>query len=430
MISQVMSVGRHMAVALLASIAVGYSAGELFGASDPGAGSANDPVEGVTYHREVSRILQSNCVTCHRSGGIGPFALDSYERVYQYRNMVLRAVEAGRMPPWFASPEYGHFANDRSLDPIDRQMILAWIAAGAPEGDPADAPAPLQLAEGWHIGEPDLVLQLPEAFVVPAEGEVPYQYMVVRMDFPEDRWVEAVEIRPTAMPVTHHILSTLRVPHPTNPDSMVTQGNGGVDGYFALMVPGSTGLRFGEGRAKRIPAGSNLLFQLHYTAMGESMADQSKIGFIFADGPPDEVVETVSAYNVRFRIPPGAKDYEVVGEYDFEEPGRVLSFMPHTHVRGTAFRYELIRPDGSSEIVLDLPDYDFNWQLDYVLAEPLHVEAGSVMRATAWYDNSADNPSNPDPTVEVRFGEQTWEEMMIGYFDWIPASGVRTASAQ
>jgi mono/diheme cytochrome c family protein len=381
----------------------------------------------VTYFGEVSRVLQANCVTCHRQGGIAPFGLESYEEAFRNRTLIADAVTAGRMPPWFASPDYGVWANDRSLSPESRALLLSWIAAGAPAGDPADAPPPLKIAEGWHIGDPDLVLQMEEPFEIPAEGVIPYGNVVVTANFPEDRWVRAVEIRPTAPAVTHHILSVLQ---PSGQELLAAHAGhvvNGIQSYFALMVPGSTGIDFGEGRAKRLPAGMDLVFQLHYTANGVATADQAKIGFIFADEPPREQIETASAFNVLFTIPPGARDYEVSGDHRFRQDGKVLSFMPHTHVRGVAFRYELVRVDGSSEIVLDLPDYDFDWQLDYILAEPIEVKAGDVMRATAWFDNSADNPANPDPEAAVRFGEQTWEEMMIGYFDWIPAN--RTATA-
>jgi hypothetical protein len=390
--------------------------------SSPGdVGAAMDPGD-ATYYKEISRLLQSNCVTCHRAGGIAPFALDTYEQVYRFRAAIANAVQERRMPPWFASPEYGRFANDRSLDTESRDLLLGWIAAGAPAGDPADAPPPLALVEGWNIGEPDLVLQMARPVDIPATGKIPYINVTIPTGLTEDRWVRAMEIRPTAQEVTHHILATVRGPaDPTNPDGPhVQHGSGGVQGYYALMVPGSTGLDFGPGRAKLLPANSEFVFQLHYTANGTATQDQAKIALVFADEPPAERVETASAFNVFFAVPPGAKNYEVVANYTFREKGKLLSFTPHTHVRGTAFRYELVHQDGSKEIVLDLPNYDFNWQLDYILAEPIEVEAGTILRATAWYDNSADNPHNPDPTATVRFGEQTWDEMMIGYFDWIP----------
>jgi mono/diheme cytochrome c family protein len=415
---------RGIAGPVLGALLAVTAAGQLHAS---GSGSS-DPDEEITYYKQVSRIIQENCVSCHRAGGIAPFALETYDQVTRAQRVIEHVVRERRMPPWFASPEHGRFANDRSLPAESRDALLKWIESGAPAGDPADAPPPLKFVDDWNIGHPDLVLELPDAVAIPAAGEIPYQYMSVPSGFTEDRWIAAVEVRPTAPSVAHHVLTTLRVPHPNDPNNLVAHGSGafgGVDGYFALMVPGSAGLVYGEGRAKRVPAGAHIQFQLHYTADGHETHDRSQIGLVFAEGPPREEVVTASAFNTRFVIPPGAKDYEVSGDFRFFEDGQVLSFMPHTHVRGVRFRYELIRADGSREIVLDLPNYDFNWQLDYILAEPLQVRAGDALRATGWFDNSADNPANPDPTARVRFGEQTWEEMMIGYFDWIPASRVR-----
>lgn len=377
-------------------------------------------VRPLTYHNRISRIVQRNCLLCHREGGVAPFSLASYERVYNYRAMIRFMTETRRMPPWFAHE--GEWANDRSLSDRDLRDLLAWIDAGAPEGDPEDAPLPRRFADGWQIGEPDAVVRLPEPFTIPADGVVDYQYMYVKTDFGEDKWVRGVEIRPTARQVTHHVLVFVEPPgaksaREADPGEPVWQG--GIDGYFAATAPGFPGVVYPEGMAKRLPAGAWLKFQLHYTPNGVEAVDRTEIGFIFDDGPPEHEVETASAFNTRFVIPPGAKDYRVDAEYTFREPGRLLTLFPHTHVRGKAFRYTLELPDGTEEVLLDLPRYDFNWQLSYHFAKPREVPAGATLHATAWYDNSADNPANPDPTVEVRFGEQTFDEMMIGYFDWV-----------
>jgi len=367
----------------------------------------------LTYHNRVSRILQENCVACHREGGIAPFSLDSYETAHAYRHMIEFVVREGIMPPWYANPDYGRWANDRSVREEDRRALFEWIESGAPKGDPAEGAAPRTWAHGWNIGEPDAVFELPQPFTIPAEGVVPYQYIAVETDFEEDRWIRKIEIRPTAPEVTHHVIVFLQEP------GQRPVRDGGVQGFFAATAPGAVGIDFGEGRGKRLPAGSSLVFQLHYTPNGREVQDQSRIGFVFHDEEPEIEVETRSAFNVRFRIPPHAENYPVTGDHRFPADGEILAFFPHTHVRGVAFRYELVRQDGSEEILLDVPRYNFDWQLTYDSAEPIPVRAGDILRATAWYDNSENNPHNPDPTAEVRFGEQTWDEMMLGYFDWI-----------
>ncbi len=381
------------------------------------------PTPAITYHNRVSRILQENCVACHREGGIAPFSLESYENARAYRHMLEFVVREGIMPPWYANPDYGRWANDRSLREEDRRALFQWIEEGAEEGDPADGVAPRSWAHGWNIGEPDAIFELPRPVTIPAEGVVPYQYLAVPTDYEEDRWIRKIEIRPTAPEVTHHVIVFLEEP------GQRAVRDGGVQGFFAATAPGAVGIDFGEGRGKRLPAGATLVFQLHYTPNGREVEDRSQIGFIYHDEEPELEVETRSAFNVRFRIPPHAENYPVVGEHRFRDDGAILAFFPHTHVRGVAFRYELVRPDGSEEIVLDVPKYNFDWQLTYDAAEPIPVRAGDILRATAWYDNSANNPFNPDPNAEVRFGEQTWDEMMLGYFDWIRTPAPATTAS-
>jgi len=379
------------------------------------------PAEGLTYHNRISRILETNCVMCHREGGIAPFALDNYKAVNGYRNMIQYVVTERIMPPWTASPATGHWANDRSLAAADMRALLSWVANGAPEGDPELTVRHRYYTKGWTIGEPDAVVELAEPQTIPAEGVVPYKYVYVKTDFGEDRWIKQMEVKPTAPQNTHHIIIMLESPPGVEGQKAKRQwgGGGGADGFFAATVPGAVGVDFGEGRAKKLPAGAWLKFQLHYVTNGRATTDQSKLGFVFADEPPAEEVQTESAFNLRFRIPPGDPNKMVVAKYKFQTSGKLTRLFPHAHVRCKAFRYELIHPDGSSEILLDIPRYDFNWQINYDFAEPVNVEQGSVLKVSAWYDNSADNPYNPDPTAEVRHGEQTWEEMMIGYFDWV-----------
>ena len=369
-----------------------------------------------TYHNRISRIVQQNCVDCHRAGETAPFTLTSYADVKANLAMVKRVVTRGIMPPWFPDPKTGHWANDRSLSERDRSDLLAWIAAGAPEGDAADAPAERQFVQGWKIGKPDAVFETPRTFNIPATGAMDYQRVAVQTHLPEDKWVTAIEIRPSSPQVVHHVL--VFVVYPPNHPRLGEQPRykDGLDGYFAGLVPGQGHMVFPKGLAKFLPAEAMLIFQIHYTPNGTATTDRPKIGLVFSDKAPEHEVTTRGVFNTRFRIPPGDPNYQVAASHVFRNPVRLLSFNPHSHVRGKAYRYELEYPDGRKEMVLDLPRYDFNWQMEYILRDPIDVPAGTRLRVTAWYDNSDKNPANPDPTQTVHFGDQTWDEMMIGYF--------------
>ena len=370
----------------------------------------------VTYHNRVSRIVQRNCIECHRAGENGPFPLTSYGEVKDNLPTIRRVVQRGVMPPWFADPKVGHWANDRTLSPADRDDLLEWIAAGAPEGDPQDAPVGRKFASGWKIGEPDAVFEAPRAFSIPATGAMDYQRVVVQTDLPQDKWVTAIEIRPSSPAVVHHVLVFLVFPsdHPRAGEQ--PRYRNGLDGYFAGLVPGQGHVVYPRGVAKFLPRDAMLMFQIHYTPNGAATEDRPKIGIKFSDGPPEHEILTRGVFNTKFHIPPGESNHEVTATHRFAFPVRLLSFNPHSHVRGKAYRYEVIYPDGKAETVLDVPRYDFNWQLEYYLREPLDLPAGARLKVTAWYDNSEKNPANPDPAATVRFGDQTWDEMMIGYF--------------
>jgi mono/diheme cytochrome c family protein/peroxiredoxin len=375
------------------------------------AGAPGVPARDVTYHSRVSRILQDNCATCHRTGGVAPFSLESYTNASGYRGMIRFMVEEGRMPPWFANPAHGEWKNDRTLSDRNKRDLLAWIDAGAPEGDPSTAVRPVAWVDGWQLEEePDAVIQIPEPFRVPAEGVVDYQYVYVKTDFPEDRWITKIEARPTQPQVTHHIIAYLDEPD-DDPDQGV---------WLGATAPGVPPNEFPQGTGKLLPKGAWIKFELHYTPNGTAVDDQSMIGVVFADAKPEREIVLAAAGNTDFEIPAGAPNHEVVAEMEFSRGGIITAFLPHLHLRGKAFRYELVRPDGTEEILLDIPRYDFNWQLTYEPKEPIRVEPGDILRGRAWYDNSADNPANPDPTLPVRYGEQSFEEMMFGFFDWIP----------
>lgn len=363
-----------------------------------------------TFHGEVSRIVQSNCVMCHRDGGIAPFSLERYEMASAMAPVIEVMVSEGRMPPWFANPEHGTWANDRSLSDAERETLLAWVGAGAPEGDPEDAPPPADFVEGWMLGEaPDTVIAIPEIQEIPAEGVIDYRYAYVKTDFPEDRWIQKAELRPTGNEVAHHSIVFQEGPDDENRGAWITG--------WAPGVPPSI---FPEGTGKLLPAGGWLAFQLHYTTMGRPATDRTELALVFADETPERRVYTRQVGTTRFEIPAGASNHEVVAELEFREHGEILSLLPHMHYRGKAFRYELIHPDGTEEILLDVPAYEFDWQLAYEAAEPIQTRPGMVLRGRAWYDNSEANPRNPDPTVAVGYGEQSFEEMMFGFFDWVP----------
>lgn len=381
---------------------------------------ATEPTGDITWHNRVSRIIQDNCQECHRDGENGPFELMTYADVKGNSSMVKRQVRQKLMPPWFANPEHGEFSNDRSLSDSDREALITWIDNGCPEGDAKDAPLPKNFHDGWKIGKPETIYEIPQTEKIPAKGTVKYQYQTVKVDFKEDRWVQAMEIRPTAPQVVHHVLIFLRYPkdHPRADEQ--PHDNGGLNGYFMGMVPGQGHIVLPEGMGKFIPGGSEMTFQLHYTPNGEEVEDKTRLGIIWCKDKPKTEVTTTGISNVFFRIPPGAENHEVKAIHIVKQKMRLLSLMPHMHVRGKAYRYVAELPDGEKITLLDIPRYDFNWQLLYVLREPIDLPKGTKIYATGWFDNSDKNPANPDPSKAVTFGEQTWEEMQIGYINWYP----------
>lgn len=388
----------------------------------------------LTYHARAERIIQANCVTCHRAGGVGPFALTSYAHVAAQKGAIKRVVEAGTMPPWTAAPpapgKPTPWVNDCSLSAVDKADLLAWLAGGLPKGDPADAPLPRTFESGWAIGKPDAVFQLPRDVKVKAEGVMPYQVLAVETNFDEDKWVRAIEVRPTARQVVHHVL-VFTVPKGT---TKLTDG----DGFFACYVPGNNLLVYPDGYAKKLPKGMSLLFQMHYTPNGTAAVDRTKIGLSFAPAAPRHEVHTSSLANASFVIPPGAADFKIEAKMPaMPFDAKVLAFFPHAHVRGKAVRYEVKRPGEQLTTLLDVPRYDFNWQFVYRYADPQPLPKGSSMNYVGWYDNSAANPANPDPSAAVKWGPQTNEEMHLGYLEYvfdmppvaIPAGGVAIPAA-
>lgn len=368
----------------------------------------------ITYASHISRLLQRRCVECHREGDIGPMDLTRYEDVVAWSDMMLEVMSDNRMPPWHANPEFGKFSNDRSLSAEEKQMFQTWVRSGTPKGDSSDLPEPLKFAEGWQLPEPpDVIIPISDQpFVVPAKGEVRYQYFRQSLKFDEDKWIKAVEVKPGNRAVVHHILVFDR--------KEGTDGNiQGHRSFLAGYVPGTRAQPFPEGMAKRLPAGSELVFQVHYTPVGTQQTDQSLIGLVFEKDPSKltHEIQTTSVFDARFRIPPHTEDHPVNAMLESPLPAcDLLSLSPHMHVRGKSFRYTAIFPDGKKQVLLDVPNYDFNWQTDYRLQEWLSLPKGTQILGEAVFDNSERNLNNPDPSQWVSFGEQTWEEMMIGYF--------------
>ena len=365
-----------------------------------------------TYHNRISRILEANCVECHREGGVGPFPLEHYDEAEENAGMIRKVVSEGIMPPWFASaPPEGHpspWANDRSLPASDKADLLAWIRNGKPEGNPADAPLPIVRKNEWTIGRPDAIFSLPREVQVKATGQMPYVYLRVKTNYTEDRWIEATEVRPTAPEAVHHVL-------------VFVAGQNGIKreqaGALTAYVPGNTFVEFPKGVAKKLPAGATLLFQMHYTPTGKATSDRTRIGLRFAKEPPTKIVRTLPVANRRIRIPANTPNHVETASRQIPTGTVVRAFMPHMHLRGKAFKYELLMRNGKRETLLDVPRYDFNWQLRYELKEPRSLPAGSRIEVTGVFDNSKDNPANPDPNRIVRWGDQSEEEMLIGYLE-------------
>lgn len=365
----------------------------------------------VTYAKDVATILNNRCVECHRAGEAAPMAFTSYKETRPWAKAIKAAVLTRKMPPWLADPAHGKFANDRRLTADEVATITAWADNGAPEGNAKDLPKAPEFVAGWNIGKPDRVIDMGADFDVPAAGEVPYKYYTVDPGFTEDMWIEAAECRPDKRSVVHHII--VFVVDPKEPQLAGTGGN-----LLVGWAPGDPPMNYSSGTAKLIRAGSKLRFQMHYTPNGKAERDRSYIGLRFAKEPPRFRALTGRAMNFSFRIPPGAPNHEVTASFVAKEDIRLTSLMPHMHVRGKDFRYTVTYPDGRSEVLLSVPRYDFNWQLAYSLQDPLILPKGTRIDCVAHYDNSPNNKWNPDPTKEVRWGDQTWEEMMIGWFNY------------
>ncbi len=381
-----------------------------------------------TFYKDVLPILQANCQGCHRPGEVAPMSFLTYAEVRPYATAIRQSVAQRRMPPWNADPHASvQFSNNRALAEKDVATLVAWAQNGAPAGDPVAAPQPRAFADGWSIGTPDLVLEMPEAFTVPASGKIDYHYVILPTQFTQDTWITAAEARPANRAVNHHIIAFVREPgskwfRNQKPGVAFLPGEKDGDGlgladYLVGYAPGTIPEQFRPGQAKLIKAGSDIVFQLHWTANGKEATDKAKLGLIFAKEEPKERVVTLAALNGKFEIPAGAPNHQVDAAITLHEDSTLESLFPHMHVRGKAFAMRVRYPDGTEKDLLNVPQYDFNWQLGYHLAEPIRLPKGTKILASGWYDNSPNNKYNPDPTKSVKWGDQSWEEMMIGFFN-------------
>ncbi|HEX4948105.1 MAG TPA: cytochrome c [Blastocatellia bacterium] len=400
----------------------------------------------VTFNKDVAPILYGRCAECHRPGEAAPMSFITYKETRPWAKSIREAVVNREMPPWSADPHYGEFKNDRRLTDAEIDTIKAWVDQGAKEGDAKDLPsAPKFRDAGWKFGQPDAIFKLPEAADIPKDGTVPYKYYAVHTNFTEDKYIQYAEVRRGEPSVVHHVIVSVREPDqgPLPPEGEIKLGAARVnpeaaaqdpqrqqqanrprgtnpDGMLVGWAPGMSPLTLKNGNAKLVKKGSVFIFQMHYTTTGVAAKDQTSIGVWFSKAPVEKrmITKGVSTNAGALVIPAGHPNFESKSAFTFDDDAHIHSFMPHMHVRGKDFEYKLVYPDGTSKVLLRIPKYDFNWQISYFVKEPIFAPKGSRIECVAHHDNSAGNKFNPDPTVTVRWGDQTWEEMMIGWLDY------------
>ena len=372
----------------------------------------------VTFFRDVAPIVWRHCAVCHRPGQPGPMPLLRYEDVSGWAAAIAEVTAAGRMPPWFASPRHGRFANERRLTETEKRTLTLFAAGGAPSGDPKDAPAePTFMADGWRIAAPDVVLEIPKRQAIPAEGVLPYRFALVDPGFADDQWIQAVDCQPTAPEATHHVLIYV-VPPGRDPREALRDPNDAQQiRTLGGWAPGAGAFELPDGQAIVIPKRSRLYFELHYAPNGTATSDRTRIALRRSRTPVKHLVTRDALIKYDLSIAPNQPDATFVARRRFDEPRRLIGFTPHMHLRGRSMRFELER-SGERRVLLDVPRYDFDWQLTYAPLEAIETLPGDELVLTATYDNSRDNPRNPAPDQLVEWGDQSWEEMMIGHFEW------------
>ena len=368
----------------------------------------------ATFTKDVAPILYKSCVECHRPTMFAPMSLMTFEDARPWARSIKQRVTARTMPPWGADPAHGTFKNDPRLSERDIDTIAKWVDAGAPKGDDKDLPAAPQFVEGWTIGKPDAVFTMDEEFTIPPSGAIPYKYFRVPTNLTEDQWIQAIEIKPGARAQVHHVIAfTQPAGSPLKPGGELGPTNiGGV-------TPNKPGLVFEPGIARLLRGNSDIVMQIHYTTNGTETKDRTTVGVIYAKQPPTKMAGGGMAINPRFVIPANDGNAEVKATTTLSRDTTLTAMTPHMHVRGKDMTYIAHYPDGTSETLLSVPKWDFNWQITYMLAKPKVLPKGTQVEVIAHYDNSVNNKFNPDPSKDVRWGDQTWEEMMIGFFSTI-----------
>ena len=384
-----------------------------------------------TFSKNIAPVLQQHCQACHRPGQAAPFSLSTYEQARPWAKAMKEAVLQRRMPPWFADPRYGKFANNPSLPQTDIDALVAWADGGAPLGNRSELPPPRTFVDGWSIGKPDIVFQLPKPFHVPATGILEYQYVIIPTGFTEDTWVEQVQAAPTDYSVVHHIVAYVRIPGsnyfknmPKNEFFEAPPSKGDAapkddvpNDWLTGYAPGQPPDVFKPGQAKLIPAGSDIVLEIHYMPEGKAASDQTRLGLVLAKDQPQQRTMTLSAGNMSFKIPPGDPNFRVDASMTMPEDVTLLGLHPHMHMRGKSAEYRIVFPDGRRETLLSVPRYNWRWQLWYDLAEPMRLPKGTKLECTEHFDNSKNNPENPDPAKTVIWGQQSFDEMMVCMFN-------------
>ena len=429
---------------LLFVCAAGVCAAVSAGAAGEQYAKPRIPDSAPTFSRDVAPILYKHCTSCHRPGEIAPMSLLTYKDARPWARAMREEVSQGTMPPWHADPAHGEFLNDRRLNDADKDTIVRWVTAGAPEGRPEDLPQQPSYVEGWQIGQPDVILSMNEDYPIPADGTVDYKYFYVPTNFTEDKYVQAIEARPGNRAIVHHIIVFMQTPKPAKPapkrpaafkfaegmdrSKEVEDAEDARDakndrpapkelnGYVGGFAPGQSVRIYQPGTAIKVPAGATLVFQMHYTASGTATTDRTRVGLKFAKEPVTQEVRVSALLNQNFTIPPNTADYRVDAEMTIMQDLTLWSLLPHTHLRGKRWEIQATYPDGRTETILSVPKYDFNWQTDYVFKTPLKLPKGTKVHTAAWYDNSTANQFNPDAAAEVKWGDQTWDEMQFTAF--------------
>jgi hypothetical protein len=406
------------------------------GGQQPPQSTAGAP----TFAKDVAPILFNNCTSCHRPGEIAPMSLLTYEDARPYAKAIKEKISEREMPPWHAAAPAGTFLNERSLSDADRDTLIRWASNGAPKGDPKDLPPPPTYPDGWAIGTPDVVFEMQEEYRVPADGVIEYEYFYIPTNFTEAKWIQAIELRPGNREVVHHALAFYKakpdmqrapvlrpnrdqmVLPPRKPGARPPVEDDVPARLLATYAPGTNPQIMRPGTAIRLEPGGVIELQMHYTANGKAATDRTKVGVIFSKDPTAREVRVSHFFNTTFTLPAGSADTRVDADIAFVNDAVVWGIFPHTHVRGKKWEYVLELPDGTKKPILSVPRYDFNWQTYYMFKEPLQIPKGSRLVSTAWYDNSAANKSNPDPKTDVKWGDQTWEEMQYSGILFSPAA--------